>query len=157
MLTYSTPDALRAEPPARRFLHVLLLTALRDKAERLEVRFTDAGSLLYYRVAGRDWELVPPPDEVDDLLAGEVRAAARLVAPERPDVVVTGGVGDARYEPTEAGWLTYQLGGFWVDLLVKIDPRRPWGGITFEVGEADEFAAAAGEALAALAEEDEGE
>lgn len=155
MLTFDSADQVRSEPPARRFLHVVLLSAVRDKAERVEVRFTEGGSLLYYRTGGRDWELVPPPDEVDDLLLDEVRAASRLVSPERPDLVVTAGVGDARYEPTAVGWLTYRLRGYWIDMVVRIDPRRPWGGITLEIEGADELAATAGEALAELAAGDD--
>jgi hypothetical protein len=62
------------------------------------------------------------------------------------------GVPGARYEPLECGWLTYQLGGLWLDLLVRIDPREPFGSIRFELdSEAREFAEAAGEALAAYA------
>ena len=38
------------------------------------------------------------------------------MSPERPDVQVLAGVPGARYEPLECGWLTYQLGGQWLDL-----------------------------------------
>ena len=70
------------------------------------------------------------------------------------------GVPGARYEPLEAGWLTYQIGGQWIDLLVRIDPREPFGFIQFDIDGAAEFSEAAGEALAeyatrlATAEED---
>lgn len=147
MLTYESADQLLAEPEARRFLHVIILNALRDKATQLEVRFGEEGGLLYYRVNGRDWELAPPPDEVYPLLKETVREVSRLVQPERPELTVIAGVPGARYEPLEAGWLTYQLGGRWIDLAVRIDPREPFGFIRFEIDEADEFAAAAGEAL----------
>jgi len=147
LLTYESADQLLAEPEARRFLHVIILNALRDKATQLEVRFGEEGGLLYYRVNGRDWELAPPPDEVYPLLKETVREVSRLVQPERPELTVIAGVPGARYEPLEAGWLTYQLGGRWIDLAVRIDPREPFGFIRFEIDEADEFAAAAGEAL----------
>ncbi len=147
MLAYESADQLLAEPDPLRFLHVVILNALRDKATQVEVRFGDDGGLLYYRLDGRDWELTPPSDEVYPLLKDAVRGAARLVQPERPEVTVLAGVPGARYEPLEAGWLTYQLGGQWLDLAVRIDPREPFGFIRFDIDGAGEFAAAAGDAL----------
>lgn len=152
MLAYESADQLLAEPDARRFLHVVILNALRDQATQLEVRFGDEGGLLYYRIDGRDWELSPPPDQVYPLLKDTVREAARLVQPERPELTVIAGIPGARYEPLEAGWLTYQLGGQWLDLAVRIDPREPYGYIRFDIDGADEFAEAAGDALAEYAE-----
>lgn len=151
MLVYESTDGLLAEPEPRRYLHSVILTALRDKAERLEIRFGEGEGMLYYRVGGKDWELIPPPDDVYPLLKQTVREAARLVRPERPETTVLFGVPDATFEPTEAGWLTYQLGAYWADLLVRIDPREPYGSIQFDIDGADEFADAAGEALAAYA------
>ncbi|MBN9121395.1 MAG: hypothetical protein J0I06_19960 [Planctomycetes bacterium] len=151
MLVYESADQLLAEPDALRFLHVVILNAIRDRATQLEVRFGDDGGLLYYRVDGRDWELAPPPDEIYPLLKDTVRGAARLVQPERPELTVIAGVPGARYEPLEAGWLTYQLGGRWLDLAVRIDPREPYGFVRFDIDGADEFAEAAGDALAAYA------
>ncbi len=152
MLVYESADQLLAEPDARRFLHVVILNALRDKATQLEVRFGEDGGLLYYRVDGRDWELSAPPDEVYPLLKDTVRESARLVQPERPDLTVIAGVPGARYEPLEVGWLTYSLGGRWLDLVVRIDPREPFGFIRFDIDGADEFAEAAGDALSEYAE-----
>ena len=151
MLAYETADQLLAETDARRFLHVVILNAIRDKATQLEVRFGEDGGLLYYRIEGRDWELAPPPDEVYPFLKDTVRDASRLVQPERPELTVIAGVPGARYEPLEAGWLTYQLGGRWLDLAVRIDPREPYGFIRFDIDGAEEFAEAAGEALAEYA------
>jgi hypothetical protein len=151
VLVYESADQLLAEPEPRRFLHVIILNALRDKATQLEVRFGEDGGLLYYRLEGRDWELTPPPDEVYPLLKDAVRQSARLVQPERPEVTVLAGVPGARYEPLEAGWLTYQLGGQWLDLAVRIDPREPFGFIRFDIDGGQEFAEAAGEALAEYA------
>lgn len=152
MLIYESPSELLAESPARRYLHTAILTALRDKATQLEVRFGEAEGMLYYRVGGRDWELIPPPDDVYPLLKRTVRELARLVSPERPDMTVMAGVPGAHYEPTQIGWLTYQLGGSWLDLAVHIDPREPYGSIRFDIDNAEEFADAAGEALAGFAE-----
>lgn len=152
MLTYESADQLLAEPDAVRFLHVSVLNALRDRATRLEVRFGEFGGLLYYRVDGRDWELAPPPDEVYPLLKDTVRDAARLVEPERPDLTVVAGVPGARFEPQEAGWLTYQLEGRWLDLAVRIDPREPYGYIRLDIEDGADFADAAAAALAGYAE-----
>src|SRR5262249_59891423 len=105
VLTYESVDQLRAEPDARRFLHLLVLIALRDKATQLEARFVADGVLLYYRVDGRDWELVPPPEDIAPLLKETVREASRLVQPERPELTVIAGVPGARYEPLAAGRL----------------------------------------------------
>lgn len=153
MLAFESADQLLAEPDARRYLHVIILNAVRDQATRLEVRFTEDGGLLYYRVEDRDWELSPPPDEVFPLLKSAVREVARLVSPERPDMTVHFGLPEARYEPMEAGWLTYQFGGMWLDLFVRIDPREPFGSIRFDLDPAEtrEFSEAAGDALAAYA------
>lgn len=151
MLVYDSTDQLLAEPAPRRYLHTILLTAIRDKAERLEVRFGEGEGMLYYRVNGRDWELVPPPEEVYPVLKQTVREVARLVRPERPETTVMFGVPDAHFEPLEAGWLTYQLGAYWVDVVVRIDPREPFGFIQFDIDGADDFAEAAGEALAGYA------
>lgn len=152
MLVYESADQLLAEPDERRYLHVVILNALRDKATQLEIRFGEGGGLLYYRVDGRDWELTPPPDDLYPRLKDAVRAAARLVEPERPELTVIAGLPGARYEPLEAGWLTYQLGGRWLDLAVRIDPREPYGFVRFDIDGAAEFADAAGAALAEYAE-----
>jgi hypothetical protein len=147
VLVYESTEKLLAEPDARRYLHSVLLTAIRDKAERLEIRFGEGEGFLYYRVEGRDWELVPPPDDVYAALKDEVRAVARLVRPERPGVTLTASVEGARFEPLEVGWLTYQLGPYWLDLVVRIDPREPWGFIRFDIDQPDEFSELAGDAL----------
>lgn len=156
MLAYESTAQLLAESDPRRYLHTAILTALRDKAERLEVRFGDGDAMLYYRVDGRDWELMPPPDDVYPVLKDTVREVARLVRPERPDTTILFGAEGARFEPLEAGWLTYQLGGYWLDMVVRIDPREPYGYIRFDIDNPEDFADTAGEALseyaAALAE-----
>jgi len=153
VLVFESAEQLLAESEARRYLHVIVLNALRDKATRLEIRFTEDGGLLYYRIEDRDWELSPPPDELFPLLKPTVREVSRLVAPERSDMAVHFGVPGAHYEPLEAGWLTYQLGGMWIDLLVRINPREPFGSIQFDLDgvEAREFSEMAGDALAAYA------
>lgn len=151
MLTFESADQLLAEPPARRYLHVVLLNALRDQATRLEFRYTEDGAVLYYRVNERDWELSPPPEELVPALKPTVREVARLVSPERPELTVLAGLPGARYEPLEAGWLTYQIGDAWLDVLVRIDPREPFGSIRFDLEGAEDFAEAAGQALAQYA------
>ena len=152
MLIYESTEQLLAEPEPRRYLHSILLTAIRDKAERVEVRFMDGEGTLYYRVDGRDWELMPPPEEVYPVLKDTVREVARLVRPDRPDVTVMFGTPEGHFEPLEIGWLTYQLGGYWVDIAVRIDPREPYGFIRFDIDGGDDFAATAGEALAGYLE-----
>ena len=57
----------------------------------------------------------------------------------------------ARYEAMEIGWLTYQLGAYWMDVAVRIDPREPYGFIQFDMDTPEEFADTAGEVLAGLA------
>jgi hypothetical protein len=151
VLVFESVDQLLAEPDARRYLHVIILNALRDGATRLEIRFTEDGGLLYYRIDGRDWELAPPPEEIYPLLKPTVRQVARLVQPERPEVTVVASLPEARFEPLEAGWLTYQLGSIWADLAVRIDPREPFGFIRFDIDHAAEFSSAAGDALAQYA------
>ncbi len=148
MLIFESADELLAASDPVRYLHIVILNALRDLATRLEIRFAEDGALLYYRINDRDWELSPPPDEIYPLLKSTVREVSRLVRPERPEVAVLVGIPGARYEPLEAGWLTYQIDGRSVDLLVRIDPREPYGSIQFDIEGAGEFAEAAGEALA---------
>jgi len=157
LLTFDSAVQLRAEPDPRRFWHLAVLMALRDKAERVEVRFTEDGGVLYNRIDGRDWELASVPDDVFPFLKPELRAVARLVAPERPDVTVSAGLPDARHEPFEIGWLTYQLDRRLIDLAVQINPQEPWGGITIEFEHPEELAGLAADALAAYYEiDDEG-
>ncbi|OWK46864.1 hypothetical protein [Fimbriiglobus ruber] len=149
MLTFESASQLRAEPDPRRFWNLAVLMALRDKAERVEVRFTEDGGILYNRVDGRDWELTPVPDDVFPLLKPELRAVCRLVSPERPDVTVRGGTPGGRFEPQEIGWLTYSIGSHLLDLPVRIDPREPWGGVTIDLEHPEEMAGLAADALAA--------
>lgn len=156
MLVFDSPEQLRSEPEPRRFLHLVLLIALRDRAERVEFRAAEEGYwVLYQRIDGRDWELVPPPETVQPVLKQTVREASRLVAPERPAVTVSAGLPDARHEPHEVGWLTYQIGGRLLDLTVRIDPREPWGSITLDLEYPDELAGLAADALAEFFEADE--
>lgn len=158
LLTFDTPDRLRSEPDALRFWHLAVLMALRDKAERIEVRFgEEETALLYHRVAGRDWELAAVDEELFPHLKPTLRQVARLVAPERPEGQITFGVPDARLEPQEIGWLTYQLGGHLFDIAVRIDPREPYGEITLTIEHAEEQEAAglAAEALADYYAEEE--
>lgn len=150
MLTFDTAEQLRSEPDAIRFWHLAVLMGLRDKAERVEVRFgEDASALLYHRVAGRDWELAAVEEDLFYELKPTLRAVSRLVAPERPEGQITFGIAEARLESQENGWLTYQLGGHLFDLLVRIDPREPFGGITLTIEHSEEQEAAglAAEAL----------
>jgi hypothetical protein len=151
VLVYESTEQLLAEPGPRRYLHTMLLTALRDNATRVEVRFGEEGGMLYYRVEGRDWELAPPPDDVYPLLKQAVREASRLVQPERPEVTVMAAPPGARFEALEIGWLTYQLGAYWMDVAVRIDPREPFGFIQFDMDAPQEFADTAGEVLSDLA------
>lgn len=152
MLTYTSTEQLRDEPGPVRFLHLTILTALRDGASQVEVRLGGDWGLLYQRVDGRDWELLPPPEDVYPLLKSAVRGAARLVRPERPPVTFGGVTMGARIESPEVGWLTYQLADHWIDLLVQIDPREPGGFIRIEIGDPAHFAAAAADALNAYYE-----
>lgn len=147
MLIYESPSQLLHEPDARRYLQTILLTAIRDQAERLEIRFGEESGSLYYRVQGRDWELIPPPEDLYPQLKSVVRSVSRLVSPERPSILLTAAVEGARFEPLEVGWLTYQIGPYWLDIVVRIDPREPYGFIQFDFDDVEEFSAMANEAL----------
>ncbi len=152
MLTYESAQQVAAEPQALRFWHLAILIALRDKAERLELRFDDSGGgLLYHRVQGRDWEVAPAAVEFFAELKPAIRSVARLVAPERPDGIITYGIPDARLEVQEIGWLSYQLLGHVIDLAVRIDPREPYGYVCLEIEHAEEQEVA-GLAASALAD-----
>ena len=50
MLIYESTEQLLAEPEPKRWLHMVVLTALRDKAERIEIRYMEDEATLYYRV-----------------------------------------------------------------------------------------------------------
>jgi hypothetical protein len=154
VLVHETAEQLLLEPPARRFWHLAVLMALRDRVERVEVRFTESGGVLYHRIEGRDWEVADVPEDVFPELKPELRRAARLVTPERPAVTVTAGLPEGRFEPRQVGWLTYQVRGRLIDLVARIDPREPWGGITLELEYPDEpgLSGLAADALAAYYE-----
>lgn len=149
MLVFTTPQDLRAEPDPVRFWHLAVLMALRDKAERLELRFGEEGmASLYHRVNGRDWELSIVDPELFPELKPALRRAANLVEPERPEGVITFGVAEARLEPQQVGWLTYQFPTGYFDMTVRIDPREPFGSITIDLEYPEEMAALAAEVLA---------
>ena len=148
MLTFVSPAQLGSEPEPVRFLHVMLLTCLRDRAESIEFRSTEGGWLLYQRVEGRDWEMLPPPEEAQKHLKATIRNSARLVSPQRPDISIVAGDPNGGFEPQEVGWLTYRLGQHLIDMVVRIDPREPWGSICIEFDHPEELAGLAGEALA---------
>jgi hypothetical protein len=149
MLVFTTPEDLRAEPDPVRFWHIAVLMALRDKAERVEVRFGEDGTAtLYHRVLGRDWEISYVDPELFPELKPTLRQVARLVAPERPEGVITFGVADARLETQQVGWLTYQFPTGYFDMTVRIDPREPFGNITIDLEYPEEMSALAAEALA---------
>jgi len=150
LLIYTTPEDLRAEPDQRRFWLLGILTCLRDRADRLEVRFGDGDATLYHRVQGRDWELTPVSEELFETLKPTVRGFAKLVTPQRPDFTITAGLPNVRTEPQEIGWLTFELEQHLIDLPVRIDPREPFGFIQvdFEYPEEMELAGLAGAALA---------
>lgn len=152
MLRFVSVEQLLDEPAPRRYLHILILTALQDGARRLELRYTLDGVVPYYRVEDRDWELAPPPTDVAGQLKELVRQVSRLVTPERPETTVLVGLPEARFEPLEAGWLTYELEGRWLDLRIYIDPREPFGFVQFDIDGAAEFSAAARAVLTAYAE-----
>ncbi len=156
MLAYSSPDALRAEPDARRFWVLAVLLALREKATRLEVRFGDGDAMLYHRVEGKDWELADVSEELFPELKPALRQVARLVAPERPGFTVMAGLPDGRVEPQEVGWLTFDLEQHLIDLPVRIDPREPYGFIEIQIEypEEAELSGLAGQALDAYYEAD---
>jgi hypothetical protein len=150
VLSYTTPEELAEQSPVVRYLHVVILMAIRDRTEQVEFRSTEEGWLLYQRNEGRDWEMIPPPEDVQLHLKDTLRQCARLVAPERPEGQITFGIENARLEPQEIGWLTYQVSGHVLDLAIRIDPREPYGRITLNIEYAaeHELAGQAGEALA---------
>jgi hypothetical protein len=82
-----------------------------------------------------------------------------LISPERPEGQITFGIPDARLEPQEIGWLTYQLRGHLFDLTVRIDPREPYGSITLgiEYPEEQEASGLAAEILADYYSNESGE
>jgi len=86
LLVYESTEQLLAETESRRYLHTVLLTALRDKAERVEVRFGGEGGMLYYRVDGRDWNCCRRRMRFTPYSRIRCVEAARLVRPERPDL-----------------------------------------------------------------------
>jgi len=149
VLAFTSADDLRAEPDARRFWVLAVLLALREKATRLEVRFGDGDAILYHRVDGRDWELAAVSEELFPEIKPALRGVCRLVAPERPDFTVTAGLPDARVEPQEIGWLTFELDQRLVDLAVRIDPREPYGHVQIDIEYPDEagLGGLAGQAL----------
>ena len=150
MLSFTTADELRAEPDPRRFWILAVLLALREGATRLEVRFGDGTAMLYHRVAGRDWEISVVDEELFPKLKPALRAAARLVSPERPGFTVTAGLPGVREERQEIGWLTFSLDQRLIDLSVRLDPREPYGSVevAVEYPEEAELGGLAGDALA---------
>jgi hypothetical protein len=108
-------DGIRSADDVERFWQLAILIGLRDKAERLEVRFTESGAILYHRVDGRDWELTPVDEELSPQLTLALQSVARLIAPERPALEVFAPPEGSRYEQPQVGWLSCQLRTNWLD------------------------------------------
>ena len=151
VLAYTSTHQLRTEPDARRFWIIGILMSLRDNATRMEVRFGETDAMLYHRVDGRDWEIATVSEDLFPELKPALRSVSRLLSPERPDFTITAGLPDARMEPQEIGWLTFDLDQRLIDLVVRIDPREPFGYVQIDI-EYPEEAELGGLAGAALAE-----
>jgi hypothetical protein len=154
MLTFNAAE-FAGLPPAERFLHELLLTALRDGATRTEVRFGEGWALTYQRVDGRDWEVQPPAEDALEELKPAARRVCVLVRPERPGLAFQTAPPGATVESPETGWLTYRLDEHWIDFHVVLDPQEPGGRITFELDDAAPFSPAAAAGLNAILAPDE--
>ena len=157
MLIYTTPEDLRAEPDHRRFWLLGILTCLRDRADRLEVRFGDGDATLYHRVQGRDWELTPVSEELFETLKPTVRgfglASARMFEKAESVGQMMGGnlVLRIAAAPTNKGGVRLRAGGIPMDLVPNAAPER----FSFSTGgsQVAEFAATNGGVAPALREE----
>jgi hypothetical protein len=148
VLNIETLDVIRSVADAERFWQLAILIGLRDKAERLEVRFTESGAILYHRVDGRDWELTPVDEELSPNLLPALQTVARLIAPERPSLEVFAPPEGSRFEQPQVGWLSCQIRSHWIDFKLEIDPQMPWGGITIDLPSNDDLANIAADMLA---------
>jgi hypothetical protein len=127
VLAYTTARELKAEPDARRFWILAIMMCLRDKSSRLEIRIGEGDATVYQRTQGRDWELSQVDEELFPELKPALRAVCKLVSPERPEFTVMAGLPDGRVEKQEVGWLTFELEQHLIDIVVRIDPREPYG------------------------------
>lgn len=133
MLRYDGPADAPTDRPIRRFLILVLLMAVRDKADQIRFRHTPDLLSLWYRVDGQWYELVPPPRHVCPDLLAEVRRISRLVAPE----IGTGWRGwlrgrFARSEGLAAGWFTFRFRGRDLLYTVRLDPDPNRGEIVLD-------------------------
>jgi hypothetical protein len=150
LLRYSSPLELKQEPDARRFWILAIMMCLRDKSTRLEVRVGEGDATVYQRTQGRDWELSAVDEELFPELKPTLREVSRLVTPERPEFTVVAGLPEGRVEKQEVGWLTFEVDQHLLDIVVRIDPREPYGflQLDFEYPDEMELSGVAGMALA---------
>ncbi len=133
MLRYDTPIDDPSNRPVRRMLLLVLLMALRDRADRIEFRLAPGSFTLWYRVDGVWYEMVPPPHNIWPGLVTEVWNLARLVAPE-------GDTGwrwwfrrwASRRNKLAAGWLTVRLHGRDRLFTVRLNPDPARGELILE-------------------------
>lgn len=134
MICYDSPADAPTDRPIRRLLILVLLMAMRDKADQIRFNYTPDLLSLWYRVDGTWYELVPPPVAIWPGMVAEVRRMSRLVSPE----VETGCWSTirrtfARPDGLAAGWLTCRFRGQDQLYVTRLDPGPVRGEIFLEV------------------------
>jgi hypothetical protein len=134
MLRYDTPADAPTDRPIRRLLILVLLMAMRDKADQIRFNYAPDLLSLWYRVDGTWYELVPPPAMIWPGIVAEFRQMSRLVSPE----LGTGWRSAvrrliARPAGLAAGWLTFRLHGRDHLYMARLDPGPVRGEVLLEV------------------------
>jgi hypothetical protein len=133
MLRYDAPADAPTNRPVRRLLVLVLLMAIRDRANQVRFCLHPDQMSLWYRVDGTWHELVPPPAAIWPGLVAEVRRLGRFASPE----VGTGWWSAirrafARPAGLAAGWLTFRHRGQDQLYAARLDPGPVRGEISFE-------------------------
>jgi hypothetical protein len=130
----SVADAPPGYKPVRKYLAVVLMMAVRDRAD--QIRFSHGPDQLsvWYRVEEKWYELVPPPPHVWPRLLDEIRRTSRLVAPERTanwrEQIRRWFAPDGELM---VGWLTFRVGDRDVLYRVRRDSYPSQGELFLEL------------------------
>ena len=133
MLCYDSPADFPKDRLMRRVLLTILLTGLREKADRVEFRYDPNWLSVWCRADDAWFEMIPPPRDCWASLIAEVRRLSRLVAPERGGWQAWLSRLVARRSEPAAGWMTLRLRGRYVLYAVRLDPSPEYGLIVFEL------------------------
>jgi hypothetical protein len=139
MLDLADCEGLRARTSTivEKLLHLLLLHALKDKADRITFELASDEFVMKYRIAGVWNDMIPPPRYLAPEIAATLRRMARIPAAARP--VRSSWFPSSVGRPVrirsriESGRVILRLNGTIVDVWLQILPAAPGERVSLEI------------------------